>query len=350
MANRKKEPGTSPGSLVLTGPKRASKIEMQIFRFSPSGLEENLAPSREEVMQRGAESVNLWFNIDGLHDTDLIQQIGSTYGIHPLNLEDILDTNSRPKFDDMEQYLFLSFKMLTLGSNGKRLQQEQISVVLGGTWLLSFQEVPGDSFNPVRERLRSGKGRMRKMGPDYLAYSLIDATVDYYFEVVEDIGSKIDAIDKQVLDSPTPTLLKQLHSLKNDLVKIRKAIWPLRDVINNLQRADSPLVRQETEVFLRDLHDHIIQLIETVETYRDLVSGLFDIYLSSQSNKTNDIIKVLTIITSIFVPLTFIVGVYGMNFQYLPELTWHFGYHGVWGVMIGIALGMVGYFRRRGWI
>lgn len=335
---------------MLTGPKRANKIEMQIFRFSPTGLEENLAPSREQVTERGMGGLNIWFNIDGLHDTDLIQQIGSAYGIHPLNLEDILDTNSRPKFDDMEEYLFLSFKMLTLGSNGKRLQQEQVSLALGGTWLLSFQEVPGDSFNPVRERLRSGKGRMRKMGPDYLAYSLIDATVDYYFEVVEDIGSKIDAIDKQVLDSPTPILLKQLHALKNDLVKIRKAIWPLRDVINNLQRADSPLVRQETEVFLRDLHDHIIQLIETVETYRDLVSGLFDIYLSSQSNKTNDIIKVLTIITSIFVPLTFIVGVYGMNFQYLPELTWHFGYHAVWGVMIGIALGMVGYFRRRGWI
>ncbi len=323
---------------------------MQVFNFSPTRFEENLAPSREMVLTRAEPGCNLWLNIDGLHDTALIQQIGSAYNIHQLNLEDILETNSRAKFDDMEEYLFLSFTMLTLGHNGKRLQQEHISLALGRTWLLSFQEVPGDSFNPVRDRLRSGKGRMRKMGPDYLAYALIDATVDYYFEVVEDIGSKIDSTDKQVLDNPNPALLRQLHNLKNDLVKIRKAVWPLRDAINSLERAESPLVNKETEVFLRDLHDHIIQLIDTVETYRDLVSGLFDIYLSSQSNKTNDIIKVLTIVTAIFVPLTFIVGVYGMNFQYLPELTWRYGYHLIWGVMLAIAMSMVAYFRRRGWL
>lgn len=191
---------------------------------------------------------------------------------------------------------------------------------------------------------------MRKMGVDYLAYALIDALVDYYFVIAEEIGERIDAIDKKVLDNPSPLLLKQIQTLKNELVKVRKAIWPLRDIISTLERNDSGLIRSETNVFLRDLHDHVIQLIETIETYRDLVGGLFDIYLSSQSNRTNEVIRLLTVITSIFIPLTFIVGVYGMNFKFFPELNWQYGYPIIWGIMVAIALGMLVFFKKREWI
>lgn len=348
--NRPKKPGTSPGSLILTGQKRVQKAKIEYFEFSQSHLKENVNSNADEILSIKDSDNNIWVNIDGLHETDLIQKIGSRYNIHPLNLEDILDVNSRPKIDEMDEYIFLSFKMLSWSAGTKKLSQEQLSIILGDRWVLSFQELPGDSFDPIRERLRSGKGRMRKMGVDYLAYALIDALVDYYFVIAEEIGERIDVIDKKVLDNPSPLLLKQIQTLKNELVKVRKAIWPLRDIISTLERNDSGLVRAETNVFLRDLHDHVIQLIETIETYRDLVGGLFDIYLSSQSNRTNEVIRLLTVITSVFIPLTFIVGVYGMNFKVFPELDWHYGYAMVWAAMIIIATGMLVFFRKRDWI
>jgi magnesium transporter len=350
---RRKKPGTSPGSLILNSPKRVPQVQLQTFEFSPNFFHEEPQASLDKILELKTSPHQSWMNIDGLHDVELIQKIGAHFEIHPLNLEDILEPSSRPKIDEMEDYIFMSFKMISFGKksgNGEKLLQEQVSLVLGQNWVLSFQEVPGDSFDPVRERLRSGKGRMRRMGADYFAYALIDAAVDYYFVAVEQIGERLDAIDKKVLDSPSPAILKQIHSLKNDLIKVRKAIWPLRDVISSLERNDSKLIRPETLIFIRDLHDHIVQLIEAVETYRDLVGGLFDIYLSSQSNRTNEIIRVLTVTTSIFIPLTFIVGIYGMNFKFFPELEWHYGYHLVWALMITVAIGMVSFFRKRGWI
>jgi magnesium transporter len=350
---RRKRPGSSPGSLVLNSPRRAPEVQMQTFEFSPDYFQEDPKASLEKVLGLKNGPRQSWINIDGLHDVDLIQKIGTDFEIHSLNLEDILDPTSRPKIDEMEDYIFMSFKMISFGKksgNGEKLIQEQVSLILGKNWVLSFQEIPGDSFEPVRERLRSGKGRMRRMGADYFAYALVDAAVDYYFVAVESIGERLDAIDKKVLDSPSPATLKQIHSLKNDLIKVRKAIWPLRDVISSLERNESKLVNPETLIFIRDLHDHIVQLIEAVETYRDLVGGLFDIYLSSQSNRTNEIIRVLTVTTSTFIPLTFIVGVYGMNFKFFPELEWHYGYHFVWILMIAVAVGMVSFFRKRGWI
>jgi magnesium transporter len=348
--NRPKKPGASPGSLILTGQKKVQKVKLEYFEFGQTYLKENIEANVDEILTLKNSANNLWINIDGLHETDLIQKIGSHFSIHPLNQEDILDVNSRPKIDEMDEYIFLSFKMLSWGTGAKKLSQEQLSIILGDHWVLSFQELPGDSFDPIRERLRSGKGRMRKMGVDYLAYALIDALVDYYFVIAEEIGERIDTIDKKVLDNPSPLLLKQIQTLKNELVKVRKAIWPLRDIISTLERNDSGLIRSETNVFLRDLNDHIIQLIETIETYRDSVGGLFDIYLSSQSNRTNEVIRLLTVITSIFIPLTFIVGIYGMNFKFFPELNWQYGYPMVWGIMVAIALGMLVFFKKREWI
>lgn len=347
---KRKRPGSPPGVLVHVGRKKMQNVEIQAFDFSPEQIEELQDITAEESLRfRDTKNVS-WVNIDGLHDVNVIRTIGSHYHIHPLNMEDVLDTNHRPKLDDMEDYIYVSLKMLTINPSNKRVAQEHISILLGESWVLSFQEIPGDIFDPIRERLRAGKGRMRRMGADYFAYALMDSIVDHYFVVVEELGARIEILDEAILERPSPNTLQEIHSLKNELISVRKAVWPLRDIVSGLERNECKLIRPETTVFIKDLYDHVIQLIDTVEVYRDLVGGLFDIYLSSISNRTNEVIRVLTVTTSIFIPLTFIVGVYGMNFHYFPELEWKYGYPLIWLVMIGLASGMIYFFRKRGWI
>jgi len=270
--------------------------------------------------------------------------------LHHLVIEDIHNTYQRPKAEDYEDFLYIVLKMISWDENLNQAQAEQVSMILGKGYVLSFKEDPGDIFDPVRVRLREGKGRIRKSGADYLAYALLDQVVDNYFLVLENLGERIESLEEELTTNPSPATLKAIHHLKRELIFLRKSVWPLREAINSLERGDSSLFQAETLVYLRDLYDHTIQVMDTIETFRDMVSGMLDIYLSSISNRMNEIMKVLTIIATIFIPLTFIAGVYGMNFANMPELQWPWGYFAVWGVMILVAGGMIIFFKRKGWL
>jgi magnesium transporter len=267
-----------------------------------------------------------------------------------LVLEDILDTTQRPKMEDFESYIYFALKMLYQPEKNSEIIVEQISLILGNNFVISFQESEGDVFNPIRDRIRSNKGRIRKMGSDYLAYALIDAIVDNYFVILEKIGDKIESIENKLIEDPSPENLQTIHYLKREMIFLRKSVWPLREVISVMQRSETELICKSTEIFLRDVYDHTIQVIDTIETYRDMISGMLDIYMSSVSNKMNEVMKVLTIFAAIFIPLTFIAGIYGMNFEFMPELHWEYGYLMVWIIIFVVGLSMIVYFRRKNWL
>ena len=291
-----------------------------------------------------------WLDIDGVHQAELLEAVGVHVGLHPLVVEDIHNTYQRPKVEDYENYLYIVLKMISWNEEMKEVQAEQVSLILGKNYVISLKEDPGDIFDPVRLRLREGKGRIRKLGVDYLAYSLLDQVVDNYFLVLENLGEQIEDLEDELISNPDASTLQTIHHLKRELIFLRKSVWPLREAISSLERGESPLFQPETLVYLRDVYDHTIQVIDTIETFRDMVSGMLDIYLSSVSNRMNEVMKVLTIIATIFIPLTFIAGVYGMNFVNMPELQWPWGYFVVWGIMVAIAVGMIIYFRRKGWL
>lgn len=297
-----------------------------------------------------------WINIDGIHDTDLIEKVGKQFGLHPLLLEDIVNTGQRPKMEDFDEHLFIVLKMFYYHEKRDEVISEQISLILGKTYVISFQEEAGDVFDPIRDRIRKCKGRIRKMGADYLAYALLDAVVDNYFGVLERFGEKIERIEENLVVDPNPEKLHAIHSLKREMVLLRKSVWPLRELVSGLERSESPLITESTGIYLRDVYDHTIQVIDTIETFRDMLSGMVDLYMSSISNKMNQVMQVLTIIATIFIPLTFIAGVYGMNFDpatspfNLPELGWYWGYPMVWVVMIVVAILMIIYFKKKNWL
>jgi len=342
--------GLPPGSLVHIGEKKTSESKLSVFCYNEESLHEEEPGDVAELPVKKKQNMTTWINMDGVHDIYKVEQIGKLFGLHPLVLEDIVNTDQRPKVEDYEDYLFITVKMMYIDGDENEITSEQISLVLFDSMVLSFQEGEGDVFNTVRDRLRKGKGKLRKSGADYLMYSLLDAIVDNYFSVLERVGTNLEEIEDVVVYSPTPEILKEVYYLKQDLVVLRKSIWPLREVISGLQRLETSLVQDSTDVYLRDIYDHTIQTIETIETYRDVTSGMMDIYLSSVSNKMNEIMKVLTIFAAIFIPLTFIAGVYGMNFKVMPELDWYYGYPLVWLVMIGVGLCMLLYFHRKGWV
>ena len=291
-----------------------------------------------------------WINIDGLHSIETIEKIGKHFELHPLILEDILNTGQRPKCEDYEKCLFMVLKMLRYNDEDNSVRSEQVSLVLGQNFVISFQEAVGDVFEQVRDRIRNAKGRIRKMAADYLAYTLIDSIVDNYFLILERIGEQIESMEEELIAKPSDKTVRMIHSLKRELIFLRKSVWPLRELINSLQKTESSLITDSTEPYLRDVYDHTIQVIDTIESFRDMVSGMLDIYLSSISNQMNAVMKVLTIIATIFIPLTFIAGIYGMNFKYMPELEWRWGYGLVLLVMIAIAVIMLIYFRRKKWL
>jgi magnesium transporter len=265
-------------------------------------------------------------------------------------LEDILNTEQRPKMEEFGDYLYFVLKMLYPGENNDEIEAEQISIILGSNFVISFQEHEGDVFNAVRERIRKNKGRVRKSGADYLAYALMDSIVDNYFLILEQIGERIEATEQQLTENPTPETLHAIRDLKREMIFLRKSVWPLREVISNLERCESPLIHESLGAYLRDVYDHTIQIIDTVESLRDMISGLLDVYLSSISNRMNEVMKVLTIFASIFIPLTFVAGVYGMNFKFMPELEWGWGYFAVLCVMALTAGTLLVYFRRKKWL
>jgi magnesium transporter len=347
--SRSSKAGLPPGTLVHLGERKAEVPKVIIWQYDEDDLQEVELPSLAACVRAAKPSTIIWISLVGIHDIEVMQQIGECFGLHPLVLEDILNTDQRPKLEDYGEYLFAVLKVLDGGEEGGP-SAEQVSLVLGPTYVLSFEERESNLLDPVRERIREGKGRTRKSGADYLAYCLIDTIVDRYFGVVEKLGEKLEGVEESAVASPGLATSRAIHYLKRDLMFVRKAVWPLREVAGSLQRADSPLVREGTATYLRDVYDHVIEIMDTIETYRDMVSGLLDIYLSSISNRMNEIMKVLTIIATIFIPLTFVAGVYGMNFRYMPELGWRWGYPVAMLLMALTAGGMLLYFRKRKWL
>jgi len=348
VKKRSAKSGLPPGTLVHIGEESDREIKVTVMAYNEAGCDERQISAVKECVYFTDTSLVTWIDVDGLHEVEIIQQVGDCQGLHPLVLEDILNTQQRPKVEDFEDYLYIVLKMLYLREG--ELTAEQVSLIVGNNFVISFQEgICGDVFAPIRERLRSGKGRIRGMGADYLAYSLMDAIVDNYFIVLEELGERIELLEEAVLAATTPQTARQIHRLKRDMIFLRKSVWPLREVIGALERRESHLVTEAVTVYLRDLYDHTIQVIDTVEANRDMLAGLLDVYLSSVSNRMNAIMKVLTIIATIFMPLTFIAGLYGMNFKHMPELEWTWGYPAVLLLMALVAIGMLQFFRRKRW-
>jgi magnesium transporter len=345
-----KKAGLPPGTLVHVGEPKTEKVKIRLTTYRDSDYEEKDVESIAECLPCKERAGVAWIDIEGIHQVDIIEKAGKTFNLHPLVLEDILNTEQRPKVDEFEDYIFVILKMLTYDDTAAQVKIEQVSLVLGADFLISFQEAQGDVFEPVRERLRKGKGRIRKMGHDYLAYALIDAVVDNYFIVLEKLGEEIESLEEELMIDPGPATVQTIHILKRELIYLRKSVWPLRELIKGLEKSESDLFQEKTTVFLRDVYDHTIQVIDTVETFRDMVSGMLDVYLSSVSNRMNEVMKVLTIMATVFIPLTFIAGIYGMNFKFMPELEWHWGYPLVWAVMAAVFVVMLIYFKRKKWL
>ena len=344
------KPGLSPGTLVHVGRRKTGTPQLYLIEYDSHQLAEARIGDPGEVEKQAKEAAVVWLNLDGLHDGDLITRIGTRFGIHPLTLEDIMNTDQRPKFETYDDYLFIVLKMLEYDEQNARVLSEQVSLVLGRDFLVSFQEGEGDVFAPVRERIRKSKGRIRSGGCDYLAYALIDAVVDHYFKILEHFEERIEAVEEELFDDPTTETLEAIHEAKRELMFLRKQVWPTRELVGSLIRVDSPLVASGTSIFFRDVYDHTIQIIDTIESYRDILSGFMDIYLSKVSYRMNEIMKVLTIMATIFIPLTFVAGIYGMNFRYMPELGWRWGYPLTWVVMLVMVLLMLRYFRKNKWL
>lgn len=345
-----KKRGASPGTLVHSGERRIDQIRISLIGYDKDRVEFFEAKSFDELSIPGADSgKTIWLNIDGLHDVALIETIGEKFGIHPLTLEDILQTGQRPKAELFESYMYIVLKEIQYQADEKRLTSEQISLILMPGMLISFQESLGDVFENVRERIKTGKGKIRSHGPDYLAYALLDAVVDHYFSILENLGQDIESVEEELIGSPAHQTLQRIHELRHEFIYLRKQIWPLREIILSLSRDDSDMFGEKTRLFLRDVYDHTVQVIDTVESYRDIMAGFLDLYLSIVSNRLNEVMKVLTIISTIFIPITFIAGVYGMNFKYMPELDWQWGYWGAWGLILTVVGIMVVYVKKKKW-
>jgi len=350
VKKKSKKMGLPPGTLVHIGKKRMEEVKISIIDYDEEHLQEKETKSIEECFPYKNKPTVTWINVDGLHEIKVVEEIGKCFNLHPLILEDIVDTDQRPKIKDFRDYIFIVLKMLYYDKEDNEIQVEQVSLILGKNYVISFQEREGDVFNAIRERIRNNIGRIRKLGADYLVYALIDAIIDNYFIIIEKLGEKIENLEDKVSSRPKPANLRVIHRLKRDLIFLRKSVWPLREVISILERGESSLILESTNVYLRDIYGHTIQVMDTVETLRDMTSGMLEIYLSSVSNRMNEIMKMLTIVATIFIPLTFITGIYGMNFRYMPEIKWFWGYPIVLLGMLIIGIVMLIYFKRKKWM
>jgi len=345
-----KKAGSSPGMLVHIGEQKVDDTQITLIDYDEAHFQEKILDGIEEAFPLKDLPTVTWINIDGLHEVDTIEKVGQHFNIHHLVLEDILNTGQRPKTEEFEDVIFVVLKMLHYNENAEKITSEQFSLVLGSNFLITFQEIQGDVFKTVRERIRIPKTRIRNAGCDYLAYALIDAIVDYYFVILEALGDKIEDIEIQLLDNPTRDTLEIIHEMKREMIYLRKQIWPIREIINSLVKSESSLIQEQMHIYFRDVYDHTIQIIDTIESYRDILGGMLDIYLSTLSNKMNEVMKVLTIIATIFIPITFIAGVYGMNFKFMPELEWRWGYVMAWAIIVVVAGIMIGFFKKKQWL
>lgn len=352
IKKRSEKTGLPPGTFIHIGEKKTEKVRISFVDYDEMQIREKEVVSVEECIpfKDKNRSAVTWINVDGLHQVEIVENLCKCFEVHHLTTEDILNTDHRPKIEEFEGYLCLVLKVFRYNSKENVLITEQVSLILGPNFVISFQENTGDVFGMIREQLRAGKGRIRKMGADYLAYCLIDIIVDKYFLVLETIGEEIELLEEKLVVYPTPKVLHTIYTLKRDMLLLRKSIWPLREMINKLERGESVLVKESTTIYLKDVYDHTIHVIDTLETFREVVSGMLEIYLSSISNRMTAVMKVLTMIATIFMPLTFIAGIYGMNFRFIPELQWRWGYPAVLLIMATVGVSMAIFFRRKKWM
>lgn len=350
ILSQSQKAGMPPGTIIHVGRRRTDKTKLNLIEYNLKEFREQPLESITEWQDLSKDDTVIWLNVEGLHEPEIIEQIGKRLGLHPLTQEDIANTQQRPKMEDGEHYLYIVLKMLYHDTTEDEIVAEQISLVLGKNYVISFQEGAGDAFGKIRERLRLDKGMLRKQSADGLAYALIDSIVDNYFVVLERFGETTEDIEENLLISPTTETLSVIKTLKRELLFMRRGIWPLREVINGLRVSDSPLIHDFTRPYFQDIYDHIIQVMDIIDNAREMLSDLLDIYLSSVSNRMNEVMKVLTIFASIFIPLTFIAGVYGMNFENMPELSWHNGYFFALGFMAAVGISLLMFFRRKKWL
>lgn len=342
--------GLPPGSLIHVGEKKIDKVRIRVIDYSPDHLEETEVSTIEEIFPYRDNDKVTWINIDGLHDVSAMEKLGKHFNLHPLMMEDILNTDKRPEIEDYGDYIFIVIKMLFYDEVEKLVKAEQLSIILGTNIVFTFQERVGDVFNPLRERIRKERGRLRRSGTDYLAYALLDTIVDNYFIILEKFSDALEAIEDELMNNINKKTITEIHRMKREMVFLRKSVWPVREVVNGLERSESDLVDKSLSIYMRDLYDHTVQVIDTIETMREMVSGMLDIYLSSTSNRMNEVMKLLTIMASIFIPLTFIAGIYGMNFESMPELHSRWGYPFTLALMLVVAISMILYFKKRKWL
>lgn len=345
-----KKPGQAPGTLHFTGEKRIENVQMNLCDYDVHQLGEFDISDIEESKPYLESPSKTWINVLGLHDVEKLKEIWGYFGLHPLIQEDILNTNQRAKIEEYPDQVFFVLRMMSILEETGELNVEQVSIVLSEDSVLSFQEDDFPIFEPVLHRLRNNAPRLRKEGPDYLAYALLDTVVDHYFKVMERLGDEIEVLEEHILTNVDDDIPEQIHALRRKVLYFRKAIWPLRDSLNNLLREESPLINEDNKIYFRDVHDHLVQIIDGIENYRDMIIGMLDMYMSQVSNKMNEVMKVLTIIATIFIPLTFLAGIYGMNFEYMPELSVKWAYPAVWVVMIITTIFMLIYFRKKKWL
>jgi magnesium transporter len=354
-AQPRKKPGAAPGTLEHIGERHMDEITITVYDYDHDHIEEIAIDEIQKVQPYLDEPTKTWIKVCGLHDIDQLKSIWNYFDLHPLIQEDIVNTSQRPKVESYENCMFFVMRMLTYLDDDEHIGAEQISVVLGENYVLSFQETGTGYFKPILDRLAVKESRIRRLNTDYLAYALIDAVVDHYYNIIEHIAHQIETLEDELLKEPEQEHLEQIHKIRREIIFFRKSVWPLRDAINTAIRDESKFIGSDTKIFMRDVYDHMIQVIDNIENYRDMILGLHDMYMSHVSNKMNEVMKVLTIIATIFIPLTFVAGIYGMNFSpesspyNMPELSWYWGYPASLGLMVLISIAMVIYFKRKGW-
>lgn len=350
LSTESEKSGLPPGSLVHVGDVQETETRITVVDYNKDYIKEHAVQSIDDILHYQQTDSVTWVTIEGLANVELVEAIGRHFAIHPLVLEDILNTHQRPKFEETDDYLFLVFKGMYVAEDGAAVNYEQISLLVLNNFVFAFKEKRDDLFKPVNNILRSHRGHARNLGADYLAYVILDTVVDLYFSLQDFLDEHIVAIEDQLLANPTTEILASIQRIKRELIFMRKSVSPLREFLGNLLRSESPLIQKETAIYLRDVYDHVLRLTESIDTYRDIVTGLLEIYNSSVSNKLNQVMKVLTVFASIFIPLTFIAGIYGMNFKYMPELQWRWAYPVLWGAFVVISVVLLAYFKKKKWL